>query len=77
MNRQPGKWRDRQEVNLTGTVAHQLAQMSPEERGRYALELAERARRRLVEAGVIIEHEPEPAPDDQPEAEPEERGVAG
>ncbi len=51
-----------------------LAQMSPEERGRYALELAERARRRLVEAGVIIEHEPEPAPDDQPEAEPEERG---
>ena len=31
--------------------------MTPEERGQYALELAERARRRLVEAGMTIEHE--------------------
>src|SRR6266852_4175410 len=74
--RQPDKWKDRQEVNVTGTVAHRLAQMTPEERGAFARDLAAQAHRRLVEAGVIIEHEPEPAPDDQPEAEPEERGVA-
>ena len=59
MNRQPALWRDRQEVNVTGTVAQRLSQMTPEERGRYALELAERARRRLVEAGMTIEHERE------------------
>ena len=70
--RQPEKWKDRQEVNITGSVAHRLAQMTPEERGAFALDLAERARQRLVEAGVIIEHKPEPALDDQPEAEPEE-----
>src|SRR5713226_4499620 len=43
---------------------------------RFALDLARQARQRLIDAGVIIEHKPEPAPDDQPEAEPEERGVA-
>src|SRR5216684_3093292 len=71
-NRQPERWRERQEVNVTGTVAHRLAQMTPEERGAFALDLVAQARRRLIEAGVIIEHEPEPAPEDQPEAEPEE-----
>src|SRR6266705_1225512 len=75
--RQPEKWKDRQEVNVTGTIAQRLAQMTPEERGAFALDLANQARQRLIDAGVIIEHEPEPAPDDQPEAEPEERGVAG
>jgi hypothetical protein len=70
--RQPEKWKDRQEVNVTGTIAHRLAQMTPEERGAFARDLAAQAHRRLVEAGVIIEHEPEPDPDDQPEAEPEE-----
>ena len=59
MNRQPGKWRDRQDVNVTGSIAHRLSQMTPQERGRYALELAERVRRRLVEAGLTIEHERE------------------
>ncbi len=77
MNRQPGKWRDQQDVNVTGSIAQRLAQMTPEERGAFALDLANQARQRLIDAGVIIEHEPEPAPDDQPEAEPEERGVAG
>ncbi len=75
--RQPDKWKDRQEVNVTGTIAHRLSQMTPEERGAFARDLAEQARRRLIDAGVIIEHEPEPAPADQPEAEPEERGAAG
>jgi len=56
MNRQPGKWRDRQDVNVTGSIAHRLSQMTPQERGRYALE---RVRRRLVEAGMTIEHERE------------------
>ena len=55
--RQPEKWRERQEVNVTGSLERRLSQMTPEERGRYALELAERARRRLVEAGMTIEHE--------------------
>ncbi len=75
--RQPDKWKDRQEVNVTGTIAHRLSQMTPEERGAFARDLAEQARRRPIDAGVIIEHEPEPAPADQPEAEPEERGAAG
>ncbi len=74
--RQPEIWKERQQIDITGTVAHRLAQMTPEERGAFARDLAAQAHRRLVEAGVIIEHEPEPAPDDQPEAEPEERGVA-
>ena len=65
--RQPEKWKDRQEVNVTGTIAHHLAQMTPEERGAFALDLVAQARRRLIEAGVIIEHEPEPAPGVEPD----------
>src|SRR6266567_930734 len=65
--RQPDKWKDRQEVNVTGTVAQRLAQMTPEERGAFARDLAEQARRRLIDAGVIIEHEPEPAPEIDPD----------
>ncbi len=61
--RQPEKWKDRQEVNVTGTIAHRLAQMTPEERGAFARDLANQARQRLIDAGVIIEHWPEPAPD--------------
>ena len=59
-------------MEVTGTVAHRLSQMTPAERGAFAHDLAEQARRRLIDAGVIIEHEPEPAPDDQPEAGPED-----
>ena len=44
---------------MTGSLERRLSQITPEERGRYALELAERARRRLVEAGMTIEHERE------------------
>ena len=45
-------------LGVTGTVAHQIAQMTPEERARDALELAERVRRRLAEYRMTIEHEP-------------------
>ena len=65
--RQPEKWKDRQEVNVTGTIAQRLAQMTPEERGAFALDLVAQAKRRLIEAGVIIEHEPEPAPEIDPD----------
>src|SRR6266568_4352639 len=65
--RQPEKWKDRQEVNVTGTIAQRLAQMTSEERGAFARDLAEQARRRLIDAGVIIEHEPEPAPEIDPD----------
>src|SRR6266567_9586804 len=46
MNRQPDKWRDRQDVNVTGSIANRLGQMTPEERGRYAHEFVERERAR-------------------------------
>ena len=44
MNRQPALWRDRQEVNMTGSLEHRLSQMTPEERARDALEFAEQIR---------------------------------
>ena len=59
MNRQPALWRDRQEVAVMGTVAHRISQMTPEERARDALELVERARRRIAEARMTIEHNPQ------------------
>jgi hypothetical protein len=74
MNRQPALWRDRQEVDVTGTVAHRISQMTPEERARDALELAERVRRRLAEYRMTIEHQgkPEPAPVSAPRPESQE-----
>ena len=56
--RQPAKWRDRQEVNHTGTIEERLAAMTPEERARDAIELVERVRARLT-AFRTIEHKPE------------------
>ena len=58
-NRQPDVWRDRQEVNVTGTLQHRLLQMTPEERIKDAEELAERIRARLAEHRMTIEHERE------------------
>jgi hypothetical protein len=75
--RQPDRWKERQQVDISGTLEHRLNQMTPEERAADALELVARVRRRLAEYRQTIEHEPEPAPEDQPEAEPEEPGVAG
>ena len=56
--RQPPKWRDRQEVNHTGTIEERLAAMTPEEQARDAIELVERVRARLA-AFRTIEHKPE------------------
>jgi hypothetical protein len=69
--RQPGSWRERQQVDVTGTIKHRLMQMTPDERAAHALDLADRIRRRVAEAGVIIEHqgEPEPAPESPPQPE--------
>jgi hypothetical protein len=48
----------RKAVDVTGTVAHRIAQMTPDERAKDALDLAERVRRRLAEYRMTIEHEP-------------------
>ena len=61
--RQPELWKDRQEVNVTGSLEHRLNQMTPEERERDARELVERVRRRLAEYRQTIEHEPSPEPE--------------
>ncbi len=63
MNRQPALWRERQKVNVTGSVAHRIAQMTPDERARDALDLVQRARQRLAEYRQTIEHEPSPEPE--------------
>ena len=64
--RQPGLWKERQAVDVTGSVAHQIAQMTPEQRAQDALDLVARARARLAEWRATIEHEPAPeAPEDE------------
>src|SRR5713226_1220161 len=55
--RRPNLWRERQQVDVAATVAHQIAQMTPEERVRDARELVERVRRRLAEYRMTIEHQ--------------------
>lgn len=42
-NRRPKEWRERREVEVTGTLEHRLAQMTPEERRARLLELQARA----------------------------------
>src|SRR5712692_10506301 len=61
--RRPNLWRERQQVDVTATVAHQIAQMTPEQRAQDALDLVARARQRLAEYRQTIEHEP--APEDE------------
>ena len=58
MNRQPDKFRDRQQIDVTGTIKHRLMQMTPDERAAHALDLADRIRRRVAESGLLIENEP-------------------
>ena|SRR5829696_6498232 len=43
MNRQLGRWRERREVEVTGTLEHRLAQMTPEQRRARLLELQAKA----------------------------------
>jgi len=61
--RQPERWKERQEVDFSGTLEHRLNQMTPEERAADAVELMERVRRRLEEYRQTIEHEPSPEPE--------------
>jgi hypothetical protein len=49
-NRQPAKWRDRQQVDLGGTIEHRLAAMTPEERAADARAFSDRVRQALIEA---------------------------
>src|SRR6266849_3725488 len=64
--RRPDLWREKQQIDITGTVAHQIAQMTPDERAQDALDLGARARARLAEWRATIEHEPAPeAPEDE------------
>ena len=61
--RQPELWRERQQVDVTASVAHRIAQMTPEQRAQDALELVARARARLAEWRQTIEHEAAPEPE--------------
>ena len=61
--RQPALWKERQAVDVTASVAHRIAQMTPDERARDALDLVQRARQRLAEYRQTIEHEPSPEPE--------------
>jgi hypothetical protein len=56
LNRQPDRWRERREVEVTGTLEHRLAQMTPEERRARLLEL--QARAAVVLEGEANEVEP-------------------
>ena len=52
-NRQPAKWRDRQEVNHTGTLDQRLAAMTPDERAADAVALVQRIQARLATLRAI------------------------
>jgi hypothetical protein len=63
--RQPDKWREKKEIDLTGTIEHRLSQMSMAERIADAEALAARVREvlrdvgRTIEGEVLIKDEPE------------------
>ncbi len=61
--RQPDLWRERRQVDVSGSLEHRLNQMTPEERAADAVELMERVKRRLAEYRQTIEHEPSPEPE--------------
>jgi hypothetical protein len=58
--RQPELWRqtERLDLNVKGSLTHRLNQMTLEERGALAVEMAAKIRQRLADAGIMIEHEP-------------------
>ncbi len=61
--RQPDLWRERRQVDVSGSLEHRLNQMTPEERAADAVELMEQVKRRLAEYRQTIEHEPSPEPE--------------
>src|SRR5712691_7555779 len=65
--RQPERWKERQEVDVSGTLEHRLNQMTPEERAADAVELMARVRRRLAEYRQTIEHEAQAETPDEDE----------
>ncbi len=77
--RQPDRWKERQQVDVSGSLEHRLNQMTPEERAADAVELMARVRRRLAEYRQTIEHEPSPEPEteDQPRSQPPHRTRPG
>ena len=49
-NRQPAKWRDRQQVDVGGTIEHRLTAMTEAERAAEARAFSEQLRQALIEA---------------------------
>ena len=60
--RQPELWRERKEVDITGTLQHQVAQMTPEQRADDTLALAARIRRLAELTATDIEPEDDEEP---------------
>jgi hypothetical protein len=58
MNRQPERWRDRRNMDHTGSVDVRLMQMTPDERAADAVALVQRIQARLA-AARAIEYEAE------------------
>ncbi len=46
--RRPDLWREKQQIDITGSLEHRIAQMTPDERAQDALDLVARARARLA-----------------------------
>lgn len=59
-NRQPGRWKERREVDMTITLEQQIAQMTPEERKARLVELQAKAGLLTMIEGEAVEVEDEP-----------------
>src|SRR6266851_908111 len=57
LDRGHGKPTQHIDAEHAGSIAHQIAQMTPEERARDAVDLVQRARQRLAEYRMTIEHQ--------------------
>lgn len=56
-NRRPKEWRERREVEVTGTLEHKVAQMTPEERRARLLELQAKAAQVIDGEATEVEEE--------------------
>src|SRR6266849_4943686 len=57
--RRPDLWRERQQLEVSGSIEHQLSKMTLEERVLDARNLVQEAKRRVAEARMTIEHQDE------------------